>query len=215
MAIKFADSDQLQVGDFSIAIGNPFGLGQSVTLGIVSALGRSGLNLKNLENYIQTDATINSGNSGGALVNLRGELIGINTAILGANGGSIGIAFAIPSNMVKNVLQQLLEYGEVKRAILGLKGGEVTPELAKKFALPVTKGAFVYQVTAGSAADNAGLKTGDVVTAINATAVNSFAALRAKIGTLRAGELITLDIIQGSQRKTINVVLGGIINADD
>lgn len=208
-AIKFADSDQLQVGDFTIAIGNPFGLGQTVTSGIVSALGRSGLNLKNLENYIQTDAAINSGNSGGALVNLHGELIGINTAILGPNGGNIGIAFAIPSNMVKNLIVQLLEYGDIRRGRLGITGGEITPALANRFSLTVSKGAFVYQVTPGLSADNAGLKAGDVITAINGTEIKSFAALRAKIGSLRAGKSISLDIIQASKEKTVNVILGG------
>jgi len=209
VAITFANSDQLQVGDFTIAIGNPFGLGQTVTSGIVSALGRSGLNLQNLENYIQTDAAINSGNSGGALLNLNGELIGINTAILGPNGGNIGIAFAIPSNMVKNLTQQLLEFGEIRRGILGIKGGEVTADLAKSFSLDVTKGAFIYQVTPNSAADKAGLKAGDVITAINGTAIKSFAALRAKIGTLSAGKKISLSVIQDNKYKNINVILGG------
>jgi len=180
-----------------------------VTSGIVSALGRSGLNLQNLENYIQTDAAINSGNSGGALLNLSGELIGINTAILGPNGGNIGIAFAIPANMVKNLTQQLLEFGEIRRGILGIKGGEVTPDLAKSFALDVTQGAFIYQVTPDSAADKAGLKAGDVITAVNGTAIKSFAALRAKIGTLSAGKKVSLSVIQDNKYKNINVILGG------
>jgi len=209
--IVLSDSDKLQVGDFTIAIGNPFGLGQTVTSGIVSALGRSGLNQQNLENYIQTDAAINSGNSGGALLNLRGELIGINTAILGPNGGNIGIAFAIPTNMVKNLTQQILEFGEVHRGVLGIKGGEVTPELAKSFALNVTYGAFIYQVTPNSAADNAGLKAGDVITEINGTPIKSFAALRAKIGSLSAGKKVSLKAIQNNQSKTIDVILGGKI----
>ncbi|MEL0628701.1 Do family serine endopeptidase [Psychromonas aquatilis] len=209
VAIAFSDSDKLQVGDFTIAIGNPFGLGQTVTSGIVSALGRSGLNLQNLENYIQTDAAINSGNSGGALLNLKGELIGINTAILGPAGGNIGIAFAIPSNMVKNLTQQLLTFGKVHRGILGVKGGEVTPELAKSFSLDVQHGAFIYEVTPGSGADKAGLKAGDVITAINGTSIKSFAALRAKIGTLSAGKKITLNVLQNNKSKVISVVLGG------
>jgi len=211
VAITFADSDKLQVGDFTIAIGNPFGLGQTVTSGIVSALGRSGLNLENLENYIQTDAAINSGNSGGALLNLEGQLIGINTAILGPNGGNIGIAFAIPSNMVKNLAQQFLEFGEIRRGILGIKGGEVTPELVEGFALDITYGAFIYQVTPDSAADKAGLKAGDIITAFNGSEIRSFAALRAKIGTLSAGKKITLNVIQNEQPKTITVILGGDI----
>ncbi|TEW56650.1 Do family serine endopeptidase [Psychromonas sp. RZ22] len=208
-AIKFANSDKLQVGDFTIAIGNPFGLGQTVTSGIVSALGRSGLNLENLENYIQTDAAINSGNSGGALLNLKGELIGINTALLGPNGGNIGIAFAIPANMVKNLSMQLLEYGEIRRGILGIKGGEITPELAKNLAIDVTQGAFIYQVSANSAADKAGLKAGDVITAIDGTKIKSFAALRAKIGTLSAGKTVYLELVRGNKAKTVEVILGG------
>ena len=209
VAIKFSNSDELQVGDFTIAIGNPFGLGQTVTSGIVSALGRSGLNLQNLENYIQTDAAINSGNSGGALLNLNGELIGINTAILGGNGGNVGIAFAIPANMVKNLTLQLLEFGEIRRGILGIKGGEVTPDLAKSFDLEITHGAFIYQVTPNSAADKAGLKAGDVITAVNGTPIKSFSALRAKIGTLSAGKEVSLQAIQDNKSKTIKVILGG------
>ena len=209
VAIKFADSDQIRVGDFTIAIGNPFGLGQTVTSGIISALGRSGLNLQNLENYIQTDAAINSGNSGGALLNLNGELIGINTAILGPNKGNVGIAFAIPANMVKNLTFQLLEFGEIRRGILGIKGGEVTPELAKSFGLKIPYGAFIYQVTANSAADNAGLKAGDVIIAFNGTKVKSFAALRAKIGTLSAGKEILLEVVRDNQSKEVSVILGG------
>lgn len=208
VAINFSDSDELQVGDFTIAIGNPFGLGQTVTSGIVSALGRSGLNLQNLENYIQTDAAINSGNSGGALLNLNGELIGINTAIIGPNG-NIGIAFAIPANMVKNLTQQLLEFGEIRRGILGIKGGEVTPDLAKSFALDITFGAFIYQVTPNSAADKAGLKAGDVITAVNGTPIKSFSALRAKIGSLSVGKEVSLEAVQDNKPKNIKVILGG------
>ena len=158
-ALKFADSDKLRVGDFAIAIGNPFGLGQTVTSGIISALGRSGLNIENYENFIQTDAAINSGNSGGALINLRGELIGINTAILGKSGGNIGIGFAIPSNMANNIAQQIMKHGSVKRGMLGIMGTEVTDELAKNFEYENTNGAFVNEVMKGSAAEKAGLIT--------------------------------------------------------
>ena len=143
--IKRADSDQRRVGDFTVAIGNPFGLGQTVTSGIVSALGRSGLNIEKYENFIQTDAAINSGNSGGALVNLRGELIGINTAIIGPNGGNIGIGFAIPANMVNNLIDQIIEFGEVRRGVLGIAGQPLTPELAKNFGHNTQHGAFVNQ----------------------------------------------------------------------
>lgn len=205
--IPFADSDKLRVGDFAIAIGNPFGLGQTVTSGIISALGRSGLNLENLENFIQTDAAINSGNSGGALVNLEGELIGINTAILGPNGGNIGIGFAIPSNMVKSLVEQLVEHGEVRRGILGVRGGEITPELAKSFGLNSQHGAFVYQVNSGSAAEEAGVEAGDVIIAVNGRKIKSFAALRAKVGTLGSGKKITLTIIRDGKKISREAVL--------
>ncbi|WP_022940138.1 DegQ family serine endoprotease [Psychromonas hadalis] len=206
-AMPFADSDKLRVGDFALAIGNPFGLGQTVTLGIISALGRSGLNIENLENFIQTDAAINSGNSGGALVNLQGQLIGINTAILGPNGGNIGIAFAIPANMVKNIVEQLLEHGEVRRGILGVRGGEITAELAKSFALESQHGAFVYQVNSDSAAQEAGIKAGDVITAVNGRKIKSFAELRAKVGTLGSGKTIKLAIIRDGKSIVLQATL--------
>ncbi|PKG39004.1 DegQ family serine endoprotease [Psychromonas sp. Urea-02u-13] len=205
--IDFADSDKLRVGDFAIAIGNPFGLGQTVTSGIVSALGRSGLNLENLENFIQTDAAINSGNSGGALVNLEGQLIGINTAILGPNGGSIGIGFAIPANMIKNLVEQLIEHGEVRRGVLGVRGGEITPELATNFDLDSQHGAFVYQVNTGSAAEEAGIKAGDVIVAVNNKKIKSFAELRAKVGTLGSGKKMKLTIIRDGKQLTRTAVL--------
>ena len=205
--IDFADSDKIRVGDFVIAVGNPFGLGQTVTSGIISALGRTGLNLENLENFIQTDAAINSGNSGGALVDMDGKLIGINTAILGPNGGNIGIAFAIPSNMVKNLAEQLAQHGEVRRGILGVRGGEITPELAKSFSLDSQHGAFVYQVNPDSAAEEAGIEAGDIIVAINGRSIKSFAELRAKIGTLGSGKKVTLTIIRDGKTLTRNTVL--------
>lgn len=204
---KLADSDKLRVGDFVIAIGNPFGLGQTVTSGIISALGRSGLNAENLENFIQTDAAINTGNSGGALVNLQGELIGINTAILGPNGGNIGIGFAIPSNMVNNLSQQLLRYGEIRRGILGIRGGELTPELAKTFSLDSPNGAFVKQVTPDSAAEEAGLKAGDVIISMNDSTITSFAELRAKIGSLSIGTEVELGVIQDGEKINLSAIL--------
>ncbi|MFM2590863.1 DegQ family serine endoprotease [Vibrio sp. TBV020] len=206
--IKIADSDKLRVGDFTVAIGNPFGLGQTVTSGIVSALGRSGLNLENFENFIQTDAAINSGNSGGALVNLNGELIGINTAILGPNGGNVGIGFAIPSNMMTNLTDQILEFGEVKRGMLGVQGGEITSELAEALGYESSKGAFVSQVVPDSAADKAGLEAGDVIVSVNGKAINSFSELRAKVATLGAGKKVTLGIIRDGKEKSYDVTLG-------
>ncbi|PFG45272.1 serine protease Do [Vibrio sp. ES.051] len=206
--IKVADSDKLRVGDFTVAIGNPFGLGQTVTSGIVSALGRSGLNVENFENFIQTDAAINSGNSGGALVNLNGELIGINTAILGPNGGNVGIGFAIPSNMMKNLTDQILEFGEVKRGMLGVQGGEVTSELAEALGYESSKGAFIGQVVPNSAADKAGLKAGDVIVSVNGKAINTFSELRAKVATLGAGKKITLGVVRDGKNKNFDVTLG-------
>ncbi|MFA0108710.1 Do family serine endopeptidase [Vibrio breoganii] len=206
--IKLADSDKLRVGDFTVAIGNPFGLGQTVTSGIVSALGRSGLNLENLENFIQTDAAINSGNSGGALVNLNGELIGINTAILGPNGGNVGIGFAIPSNMMRNLTDQIIEFGEVKRGMLGVQGGEITSELAEALGYESSRGAFVNQVMPDSAADEAGLQAGDIIVSIDGKRIDTFSELRAKVATLGAGKEIKLGVIRDGDKKEFDVTLG-------
>ena len=205
--VVLADSDKLRVGDFAIAIGNPFGLGQTVTSGIVSALGRSGLNIENLENFIQTDAAINSGNSGGALINMKGQLIGINTAILGPNGGNIGIGFAIPSNMVKDLIDQIIKYGEVRRGMLGVMGGELTTDLAKAFGYDKQNGAFVSQVMEGSAADNAGIKAGDIIVSINGNPVRSFGELRAKVATMGAGKAVELGIIRDGKSQVAKVTL--------
>jgi len=205
--IKFADSDKLRVGDFTIAIGNPFGLGQTVTSGIVSALGRTGLQLENLENFIQTDAAINSGNSGGALINLRGELIGINTAILGPNGGNVGIGFAIPANMANNLVKQIIEHGEVRRGVLGVTGQELTADLAKAFDIDVQYGAFINQVTPNSAAEEAGLIAGDIIVSVNNNKIRSFSELRARIGTLGADKKITLGIIRDDKEKDLIATL--------
>ncbi|GAD28561.1 serine endoprotease DegP (Protease Do), periplasmic [Photobacterium leiognathi lrivu.4.1] len=217
--IKLANSDKLRIGDFAVAIGNPFGLGQTVTSGIVSALGRSGLNIENFENFIQTDAAINSGNSGGALVNLNGELIGINTAIVGPNGGNVGIGLAIPSNMVKNLTDQILEFGQVKRGVLGVQGRELTAELAKTFGYSTNHGAFVNQVIPDSAAEKAGLKAGDIITDINGQPIRTFSELRAKIATMGAGKKLTLSVIRDGKKQSVNVTLKASsenkINADN
>jgi Do/DeqQ family serine protease len=207
-AIKIADSNELRVGDFSVAIGSPFGLGQTVTSGIVSALGRSGLNIENFENFIQTDAAINPGNSGGALVNLRGELIGINTAILGPNGGNVGIGFAIPSNMVKNLVAQIIEFGEVHRGMLGVFGRSIDSDIAKAMDLKTTQGGFVQEVTPGSAAEEAGIKAGDVITKVNGKVVKSFAELRGRIGSIGAGKKVKITVIRrDGEEKTFAVTL--------
>lgn len=205
--IPLADSDKTRVGDFAVAIGNPFGLEQTVTSGIISALGRGGLGIEGLEDFIQTDAAINSGNSGGALVNLRGELIGINTAILGPNGGNIGIGFAIPANMMKNLIDQIIEFGEVRPGSLGVRGGDVTAELTEAMKLGVSRGAWVNEVLPDSAADKAGLKSGDVVISMNGNRISNFNELRAKIATLGAGKEAKLGVLRDGKERTLNVTL--------
>jgi serine protease DegQ len=205
--VELANSDELLVGDFVVAIGNPFGLSQTVTSGIVSALGRSGLNIGGYEDFIQTDAAINRGNSGGALVNLRGELVGINTAIFGPNGGNVGIGFAIPSNMMKSLVDQILEFGEVRRGLLGILGNDVDAGLAEALNSPANKGAFVNEVTEGSAASKAGIQSGDIITAINGNELHSFNELRAKIASLGAGAKVKLTIIRNGEKQMVDVVL--------
>lgn len=207
IAIKVADSDQLRVGDYTVAIGNPYGLGETATSGIVSALGRSGLNIENYENFIQTDAAINRGNSGGALVNLNGELVGLNTAILAPDGGNIGIGFAIPSNMVKSVVAQIVEFGEVKRGELGITGTELNSELAQAMKVDAQRGAFVSQVRPKSAADEAGIKAGDVIVTLNGKAVSSFSALRAQVGSLPVGSKVALGLLREGKPLTVEVTL--------
>ncbi|MDX7988579.1 Do family serine endopeptidase [Xenorhabdus sp. 12] len=206
-AIKFADSDQLRVGDYAVAIGNPFGLGQTVTSGIISALGRSGLNLEGLENFIQTDAPINRGNSGGALINLKGELIGINTAIIAPGGGNVGIGFAIPSNMAKSLSAQLIATGEVKRGLLGIKGREMNADIANAFGIDAQQGAFVSEVVPKSAAAKAGIKAGDVLVSFDGKKIGSFAELRAKVGTTTPGKEIKIGLLRNGKPITVSVTL--------
>lgn len=204
-SIPLAKPGEIRVGDFVLAIGNPFGLQQTVTSGIVSALGRSGLGIESYEDFIQTDASINPGNSGGALVNLKGELIGINTAILGPNGGNVGIGFAIPINMVQSITSQLIEHGEVRRGRLGIGIQDLTPELAKAFDISVRKGAVVSQVEEDSPAAGADIQVGDVIVAVNGKAVNSASELRNAVGLLRAGTKIDLVLLREGDRKQIMV----------
>ncbi len=196
VAIPRADSDKVRVGDFVVAIGNPFGLGQTVTSGIVSAKGRSGLGIEGYEDFIQTDASINPGNSGGALVNLRGQLIGINAAILSQSGGNIGIGFAIPINMAWNVMQQLVKYGKIQRGRLGASAQDLTPELAQAFNIPFRKGAIVTSVEPGSAAQKAGLKPGDIVTEVNGRPIRNATDLRNAIGLLRVGDKVRMKVVR-------------------
>jgi serine protease Do/serine protease DegQ len=204
-ALPLANSDALRVGDFVVAIGNPFGLGQTVTSGIVSALGRSGLGIEGYENFIQTDASINPGTSGGALVNLRGELVGINTAIFspGQNPGNVGIGFAIPSNMVKQISDQLLEFGEVRRAYLGVQMQDITPELASAFGIEVQEGAVVTQVVPESAAEEAGLQIGDVITAVDDARLINADSLRNSIGLMMVGQKVKLEILRDGKSQTL------------
>ena len=203
VAMSLGDSSKLEVGDYVVAIGNPFGLQHTVTAGIVSALGRSGINPEGYEDFIQTDASINPGNSGGALVNLRGELVGINSAILSRSGGNIGIGFAIPVNMVKNVMAQLIRYGEVKRGVLGVNIYDVTPEIAKEFGLSESSGALVAGVIQGSAADRAGVKTGDIITSINGMQMKSAGELRNAIGMLRVGSAVQIGLLRDGKAHTL------------
>lgn len=205
--IAIADSDKLRVGDFAVAVGNPFGLGQTATSGIISALGRSGLNLEGLENFIQTDASINRGNSGGALLNLNGELIGINTAILAPGGGSIGIGFAIPSNMAKTLADQLIQFGEIKRGLLGIKGMEMSTDIAKAMNLNVQRGAFVSEVLPNSGSAKAGIKSGDVIVSLNGKPLNSFAELRSRIATTEPGTKVKLGLLRDGKPVDVEVTL--------
>ena len=206
--LKMADSTRAEVGDFVVAIGNPFGLGHTVTSGIVSALGRVGINPDGYEDFIQTDASINPGNSGGALVNLRGELVGINSAILSRGGGNIGIGFAIPSNMARSVMEQLLEFGEVRRGLLGVNIYTITPDIAEAYGIEETQGALVSQVMEGSAAEQAGLRAGDIIRSVDGKAVNNANELRNTIGLKRSGDTVELEILRDGKRRKVKAQLG-------
>ncbi len=210
--MPLADSSKAEVGDFVLAIGNPFALSHTVTSGIISALGRTeqfSTNPESYQDFIQTDAPINPGNSGGALVNLSGELVGINTAIFSGTGGNIGIGFAIPSNMVKAVMGHLIQYGEVKRGMLGVQlANQFTPEIAESLGLDNAHGALVSQVINDSAAEKAGIKAGDVITSINGKAITSAADLRNAIGLLRIGEKIEVGLMRDGKPRRVTAVIG-------
>lgn len=209
LALKLADSDTAQVGDFVIAIGNPFGLNHTVTTGIVSGLNRKGLGIEGYENFIQTDASINPGNSGGALVNFKGELIGINTAIIAPGGGNVGIGFAIPVSMAKNSADQILKYGAVKRGQLGVVIQDLTADLAQAFNLGENqRGVVVAQVQTGSAAAKAGIEAGDVVISIDGKPIESAAELRNEIGSHRIGDKIKLTLLRDGSTKTVETKIG-------
>jgi serine protease Do/serine protease DegQ len=208
-AIPIADSDKTEVGDFVVAIGNPFGLGHTVTSGIVSALGRSGINPEGFEDFIQTDASINPGNSGGALVNLNGQLVGINSAILSRTGGNIGIGFAIPANMMKTVMAQLVKHGEVRRGVLGVNIQTLTSDIAESMgAAGNTQGALVSQVVEGSAAEKAGIKAGDIITAVNGRPVKDASGLRNTIGLLSIGDRVDVALLRDGKPRRVTAVIG-------
>jgi Do/DeqQ family serine protease len=207
--MPLGDSTKLEVGDYVVAIGNPFGLQHTVTAGIVSALGRSGINPEagGYEDFIQTDASINPGNSGGALVNLRGELVGINSAILSRTGGNIGIGFAIPVNMVRSVMDQLIKYGQVKRGILGVQLYSVNADIAKEFGLTETTGALVAGVAQDSAAERAGIKTGDIITSLNGVTMKSSGELRNAIGMLHVGDKVELGLLRDNKPRKVTALI--------
>lgn len=208
MAATMGDSNKIKVGDFVAAIGNPFGLNHSVSSGIVSALGRTTLGIESFENFIQTDAPINPGNSGGALINMQGELVGINTAILAPdNRGSIGIGFAIPANMAKSVMLQLISFGDVKRGILGIGAQDITPELANAFNTTLTKGAAVAYILPTSPAQQAGLEVGDIITAVNGVEVKNASEVVNTVGFLRVDSKTNINIFRNNKPMTITVTL--------
>ena len=204
-ALPFADSNQLRVGDFVVAVGNPFGLGQTVTSGIVSALGRSGVRGLEFQNFIQTDASINPGNSGGALINLRGELVGINSAIFTPSGGNVGIGFAIPSAMATHVMEQLAAFVEVRRGTLGISVQDLTDELAGAFELEKNQGVLVAEVAEESAAEEAGLRAGDVILSIEGQPVRSTQEFHNYEGQFPVGEKLSLAIVRNGSKKSIKV----------
>jgi serine protease Do/serine protease DegQ len=206
--IRLADSSRVQVGDFVIAIGNPFGLQHTVTSGIVSALGRKGISRDGVEDFIQTDAAINPGNSGGALVGLDGDLVGINSVILSQSGGNIGIGFAIPSNLVRAIMEQLIETGQVNRGQLGVMTLSLTPDFRKSLGLAENaQGALVSQVTEGSAAARAGIEPGDVITTVRGEPIRSNGELRNTIGMLKVGESIEIGLLREGKARTVTAVL--------
>ncbi|TAL84577.1 MAG: Do family serine endopeptidase [Rhodanobacter sp.] len=208
-ALPLADSSKLRVGDYVAAVGDPFGLGQTVTAGIVSALGRSGLGDSRYQNFIQTDASINPGNSGGALVNLRGQLVGINTMIFSPSGGNVGIGFAIPSNLIGEVMKQLIAHGKVVRGNLGVQAQAITPRIARLLGLKDSdsKGVVVTRVATGSAAERAGLQTGDVLTTLNGKPLRSVQALRNGEGLLPLGSAVTLGVLRQGRLRQVHTIL--------
>ncbi|MCK4840393.1 MAG: DegQ family serine endoprotease [Methylococcales bacterium] len=206
--LPIANSNHLRVGDFVVAIGNPFGLGQTVTSGIISALGRTGLGIEGYEDFIQTDASINPGNSGGALVNLRGEFIGMNTAILAPSGGNVGIGFAIPSNMAMTLKNSLIKHGEVRRGLLGVTTQNLSTELIKAFGLKNRHGVVISKVEGNSAADIAGIEPGDIILSLNGKKTRGSHQLRNIVGLLQIGDEVHIELMRGEDKKVVTAIIG-------
>ncbi len=212
-AIRLGDSDAANVGDFVVAIGNPFGIGQTVTSGIVSALGRGGAGIEGYQEFIQTDASINPGNSGGALVNLRGELIGVNTALFGPSGANVGIGFAIPSNMARAVIDQIVRFGEVRRGRLGVETQDLTPDAAKELGVTISEGAVVLRVEKGSAAEKAGLRPKDIVTAVNERPIRASGELRNRVGLTPIGEEVDMTVLREGRQIHVRARVGELFQS--
>jgi serine protease Do/serine protease DegQ len=208
--MNFADSDKAKVGDFVLAIGNPFGLQHTVTSGIISQLGRTGINRDGYEDFIQTDAAINPGNSGGALVDMNGELIGINSAIFSQSGGNIGIGFAIPSNMAKAIMEQLVEFGEVRRGLLGVSITDFTKETAEAYGMKNTDGALVQEIVPGSAAEEAGIEVGDVIIEVDSKKVTGASELRNYVGLKRSGDKVKVTVLREGKEKSFTATLSSV-----
>ena len=206
--MPIGDSERVRVGDFVLAIGNPFGLGHTVTSGIVSALGRSGISRDGYEDFIQTDASINPGNSGGALVNLRGELVGINSAIISRTGGNVGIGFAVPTEIASSIMRQILDFGEVRRGLLGVSIADVNAEVAEALNSSVTSGALITRVEPGSAAEDAGLKVDDIIVGVNEKKIGGAAELRNTIGLMRSGDEVEIEYYRDNDKRSASTALG-------
>lgn len=206
--LPIGDSNEVEVGDFVIAIGNPFGLGHTVTSGIVSALGRTGINRNGYEDFIQTDASINPGNSGGALVNMKGELVGINSAIVSRTGGNVGIGFAVPSEIAQSIMRQLLDFGEVRRGLLGVSIQTIDTESAKALGAEVDSGALVSAIEPGSAAEDAGLQVDDIITRVNDKKIDNSRELANAIGLKGSGEVVDIEFVRDGKTRTVRATLG-------
>lgn len=206
--MPIGDSEVMRVGDFVLAIGNPFGLGHTVTSGIISALGRTGINRSGYEDFIQTDASINPGNSGGALVNMRGELVGINSAIISRSGGNVGIGFAVPTEIASSIMNQILDFGEVRRGLLGVSIQTIDREAARALETSVDSGALISLIVAGSAAEEAGLRVDDIIVEVNNEKISGASELRNTIGLMGSGEQVDIRYIRGGKSLSTTATLG-------